>query len=250
MFDVNKIREDFPVLKRKIHGQTLVYLDSGATSQKPEVVIEAMNKYYQETNANINRGVYEMSVESTELVEETRKKVAAFIGGRSEEIIFTRNTTESINLVAYTWGEENLHSGEAVVVTKLEHHSNMIPWQELCRKRGAELRVVDVDGKGELVESQEIKRGEKDGLRIRVGGWKEALDEKVVLVAITGQSNVLGYFLYYNLIFILPLIVILLVMTGGKQIVEMKEWEHKNTKWMRLLLGLALLGVGIWIAVN
>lgn len=192
MFDVNKIREDFPILKRKTHGQTLVYLDSGATSQKPEAVIEAMNKYYRETNANINRGVYEMSVESTELVEETRKKVAAFIGGRSEEVIFTRNTTESINLVAYTWGEENLHSGEAVVITKLEHHSNMIPWQELCRKKGAELRVVDVDGKGELVESQEIKREEKDGLRIRVGGWKEALDEKVVLVAITGQSNVLG----------------------------------------------------------
>ena len=106
MFDVNKIREDFPILKRKIHDHNLVYFDSGATSQKPEAVIEAMNKYYRETNANIHRGVYEMSVESTRLVDEARDQVAKFIGAKAEEIIFTRNTTESINLVAYSWGEE------------------------------------------------------------------------------------------------------------------------------------------------
>ncbi|HOX96494.1 MAG TPA: SufS family cysteine desulfurase [Candidatus Woesebacteria bacterium] len=192
MFDVQKIRKDFPVLNRQIHGQQLVYLDSGATSQKPEVVIEAMNKYYRETNANINRGVYEMSVESTEMVEETRKKVAEFIGGRQEEVIFTRNTTESINLVAYAWGDENVNEGDAVVITKLEHHSNMIPWQELCRRKSAELRVVDFDKDGELLESREKQIVEENGLKVILGGWKELLDEKVKMVAITGQSNVLG----------------------------------------------------------
>lgn len=192
MFDVNKIREDFPILARKINGHSLVYFDSGATSQKPEVVIEAMNKYYRETNANIHRGVYEMSVESTRLVDEARKSVAEFIGGRNEEVIFTRNTTESINLVAYSWGEENVKEGDAIVITKLEHHSNMIPWQELCRKKGAELRVVDVNNKGELENEKEIKRIEEKGLKVMLGGWKNLLDGKVKMVALTGQSNVLG----------------------------------------------------------
>lgn len=192
MLDVEKIREDFPILRRKIHGHDLVYLDSGATSQKPEVVIEAMNKYYRETNANINRGVYQMSAESTEMVEEARKKVAEFIGGRSDEIIFTRNTTESINLVAYSWGEDNITKEDAIVITKLEHHSDMVPWQELCRRKGAELRVVNIDENGELIESGETKIEEKNGLRVVLGGWKELLDERVRLVAITGQSNVLG----------------------------------------------------------
>lgn len=192
MFDVTKIREDFPILKRKVNGHSLVYLDSGATSQKPEAVIEAMNKYYRQTNANIHRGVYEMSVESTRLVDETRKKVAEFIGGRSEEVIFTRNTTESINLVAYCWGEENIKKGDAIVITKLEHHSNMIPWQELCRRKGAELRVIDVNKKGELVNEKGSKIIEENGLKVVVGGWKNLLDKRVKMVAFTGQSNVLG----------------------------------------------------------
>jgi cysteine desulfurase/selenocysteine lyase len=192
MLDINKIREDFPILKRKVNGHDLVYLDSGATSQKPEAVIEAMNKYYRETNANINRGVYEMSVESTRLVEETRNKIASFIEGRAEEIIFTRNTTESINLVAYSWGEDNLSSEDAVVITKLEHHSNMIPWQELCRRKGAELRVIDVDENGEILEEKATISSEENGLRLVLGGWKKLLDEKVKMVAVTGQSNVLG----------------------------------------------------------
>ena len=196
MFDINKIREDFPILKRKVHGHDLVYFDSGATSQKPLQVIEVMDKYYRETNANIHRGVYEMSVESTRLVDEARAGVAGFIGGRSEEIIFTRNTSESINLVAYSWGEENIFEGDAVVITKLEHHSNMIPWQELCRRKGAELRIVDVNGEGELENEKKVTQCHSDmgdkGLRVVIGGWKELLDNKVKMVAFTGQSNVLG----------------------------------------------------------
>jgi len=195
MFDVAKIREDFPILKRKVNGHDLVYFDSGATSQKPEAVIEAMNKYYRQTNANIHRGVYEMSVESTRLVDETRKAVAGFIGARSEEVIFTRNTTEGINLVAYCWGEENIKKGDTIVITKLEHHSNMIPWQELCRRKGAELRVVDINDEGELV-NEKVPQCHSDtgenGLRVVVGGWKNLLDSSVKMVAFTGQSNVLG----------------------------------------------------------
>jgi len=126
------------------------------------------------------------------LVDEARGKVARFIGGKSEEIIFTRNTTESINLVAYSWGEDNIKQGDAVVITKLEHHSNMVPWQELCRRKGAELRVVDIDNKGQLVDEKATTTIEKNGLKVTVGGWKNLLDEKVKMVAFTGQSNVLG----------------------------------------------------------
>lgn len=192
MIDVLKIREDFPVLKRKIHGHDLVYFDSGATSQKPEVVIKAMDRYYKETNANIHRGVYEMSAESTNLVDEAREEVASFIGGKSDEIVFTRNTSESINLVAYSWGEENVGNGDAVVITKLEHHSNMIPWQELCRRQEAELRVVDVDENGQLVNDKEVSVLENKGFRVVVGGWNNLLDERVKMVAFSGQSNALG----------------------------------------------------------
>lgn len=192
MLDIAKVRNDFPILKREVNGHKLVYFDSGATSQKPEEVIEVMNRYYRETNANIHRGVYEMSVESTRLVDEARKKVADFIDAREEEIIFTRNTSESINLVAYAWGEENIGEEDAVVITKLEHHSNMVPWQELCRRKGAELRVVDIDEKGELLEDKEVVIKEENGLKLVLGGWKNVLDAKVKMVALTGQSNVLG----------------------------------------------------------
>lgn len=192
MFDVTRIREDFPILKRKIKGQPLVYLDSGATSQKPMAVIEAMDEYYKQTNANIHRGVYEMSVESTRLVDEARAEVANFIGARNEEVIFTKNTSESINLVAYSWGEEYIKEGDAVIITMLEHHSNMIPWQELCRRVGAELRVVEVNDQGELLMDQEPIVMQENGLRVVTGGWKNLLDSKVKMVAFTGQSNVLG----------------------------------------------------------
>lgn len=192
MLDIEKIRKDFPIFKRTVNGKPLVYLDSGATSQKPEVVIEAMNRYYRETNANIHRGVYEMSVESTKLVDETRKKVAEFIGGKTEEVIFTRNTTESINLVAYSYGEENINEGDSIVITKLEHHSNLIPWQELCRRKNAQLKVVDIDDKGEFVFEKEPEVVDDGGLKVVLGGLRNLLDQRVKIVAFSGQSNVLG----------------------------------------------------------
>ena len=118
MFDVNKIRQDFPILKRKIKGQGLVYLDSGATSQKPKSVLRAMDDYYRTNNANIHRGVYELSVESTKMVDEAREKVAKFIGARTEEVIFTRNASESLNLVMYSWGKKNTKEGDAILVDR------------------------------------------------------------------------------------------------------------------------------------
>lgn len=193
MFDVEKARADFPILKRKIHGQTLVYLDSGATSQKPESVIKAMDDYYRNTNANIHRGVYELSVESTRLVDEARKKVADFIGARTEEVIFTRNASESLNLVMYSWGKDNVKNGEAVLVSKLEHHSNLVPWQELCREKGAELRIIDVTNEGELMMAGgEPKEFAENGLKVKLGSFEELVDDRVKLFAVTGASNVLG----------------------------------------------------------
>ncbi len=193
MIDVEKIRNDFPILKRKIKGKELVYLDSGATSQKPEAVIEAMNRYYRNSNANIHRGVYELSVESTRLVDEARAVVADFIGSRFEEVIFVRNASEAINLVAYSWGDDNIKSGDAILVSKLEHHSNLIPWQELCREKGAELRVIDVTDSAELnMGKGKTEILEEKGLRVKIGGLMDLVDDKVKLLAITGVSNVMG----------------------------------------------------------
>ncbi|EKD53538.1 MAG: hypothetical protein ACD_61C00019G0004 [uncultured bacterium] len=193
MFDVEKVRADFPILKRKIHGHDLVFLDSGATSQKPESVIKAMDDFYRNTNANIHRGVYELSVESTRLVDEARKKVANFIGARPEETIFTRNASESLNLIMYSWGRDNISVGDAVLVSKLEHHSNLVPWQELCREKGAELRIIDVDSEGKLkMTGGEEKTFEEKGLKVRLGSFDRLVNEKVKLFAVTGASNVLG----------------------------------------------------------
>ncbi len=190
---MNKIRDDFPILKRKFKGHSLVFLDSGATSQKPESVIRKMDDYYRSNNANIHRGVYDLSVESTQMVDEARAAIASLIGGNFEEIIFTRNTSESINLVMYSWGKGSIGKGDSIVVTKLEHHSNLIPWQELCREKGAELRVVDVDQYGELVlEGGTIETIEENGLIVKIGSLKLLLDDSVKMVAFTGQSNVLG----------------------------------------------------------
>ncbi len=193
MFEVDKIREQFPILKRKIKGKDLVFLDSGATSQKPEVVIEAMNRFYRETNANIHRGVYEMSVESTKAVDDARASVASLIGAESREIIFTRNTSESINLVAYSWGEDNLRAGDMVITTMLEHHSNLIPWQELARRKGADLGIISIDSEANLNFRDEVKEvGDERGLRVITGGWEELLSPRVKMVAVTGVSNVMG----------------------------------------------------------
>src|SRR3989339_989317 len=193
MFDVNKIRNDFPILQRKVHGYDLVYLDSGATSQKPESVIRAMDDFYRNTNANIHRGVYEMSVESTGLVDEAREKLSNFIGARPEEIIFTRNASESLNLIMYSWGRDNIKKEDAVLISKLEHHSNLVPWQELCRETGAELRIIDVDGEGKLIMTGgDEKVFEENNLKVRLGSFEKLVNQKVKLFAVTGASNVLG----------------------------------------------------------
>ncbi|MBP7690213.1 MAG: aminotransferase class V-fold PLP-dependent enzyme, partial [Thermoflexales bacterium] len=141
--DVAKIRADFPILQRRVHDKPLVFLDSAASSQKPTCVIEAMNDYYRMTHANVHRGVHTLSEEATALYEGARKKVAKFINAKSSrEIIYTRNTTESINLVAFAWGRANLKAGDEILLTESEHHSNIVPWQMIAKEKGAVVRYL------------------------------------------------------------------------------------------------------------
>ena len=171
------IRGDFPILLRMVHGKPLVYLDSTASSQKPRSVIEAMSTYYETTHANVHRGVYELSEEATARMERARVKMARFINARqSKQVIFTRNTTESINLVAYSWGYANIHAGDLIVLTELEHHSNLVPWQLLAQRSGARLEFVPVSD---------------DGL-LRLDIYAQLLEQQPKLVAFTHMSNVLG----------------------------------------------------------
>src|SRR5690242_6452659 len=171
------IRNDFPILSRKVHGKPLVYLDSTASSQKPQAVIEAMNFYYQNYHANVHRGVYEISEEATAAMEKARVKVARFIRARqSKQVIFTRNTTESINLVAYSWGYANIKAGDLIVLTELEHHSNLVPWQLLAQRTGARLEFVPLTD---------------DGL-LRLDVYEQLLQQQPKLVAFAHMSNVLG----------------------------------------------------------
>lgn len=174
--DWERIRADFPILKRTVHGKPLIYLDSAATSQKPQAVLDTMDDYYLTCNANIHRGVYEISETATRRYEEARSKIARFINAKSSrEVIYTRNTTESINLVAYSWARANLHEGDVVLLSKMEHHSNLVPWQILAGERGIKLRYLDVSPRGTLV---------LDNLREMLEG--------VRLVSVTQMSNVLG----------------------------------------------------------
>lgn len=177
--DVHRIRQDFPILQREVRpGVPLVYLDSTATSQKPRQVIEAMSRYYETTNANVHRGIYALSEQATEAYEGARKKVKAFINAASwREIVFTRNTTESINLVAQSWGRSRLGPDDAVVITEMEHHSNIVPWQLLREQTGVRLLVVPVldDGTLDMEVYDRLLR-----------------TEPVRLVAVTHMSNVLG----------------------------------------------------------
>ncbi len=190
MFDVAKIREDFPILRRKVNGHPLVYLDNAATSQKPRQVIESLVDYYENHNANVHRGIHVLSEEATAMSEGARKKIAEFIGASSEkEVIFVRNASEAINLVMYSWGEKNISKGDAVVVGYQEHHSNLVTWQMLCKKKGAELRVINVDEQGRLVMRGE-ERHQVEG--VVVGSLEVLLDEKVKMLALTQVSNVLG----------------------------------------------------------
>ncbi len=171
------IRNDFPILSRQVHGKPLVYLDSTASSQKPRAVIDAMSTYYQTYHANVHRGVYALSEEATAAMEKARIKVARFINARKgKQIIFTRNTTESINLVAYSWGGANIHTGDLIVLTIMEHHSNLIPWQLLAERTGARLEFIPVT---------------EDGL-LRLDVYEQLLRQQPKLVAFTHMSNVLG----------------------------------------------------------
>ncbi|MDP9316344.1 MAG: cysteine desulfurase [Chloroflexota bacterium] len=176
-FDLERIRADFPILHQQVHGHPLAYLDSTASSQKPALVIDAMNDFYRRTNANVHRGVYQLSEQATEAMEQARGKIARFIGARSvREIIFTRNTTESINLVANAWGRANLRPGDRILLTEMEHHSNLVPWQIVAQATGAELLFIPVDGTG----------------RLALDGLDRLLTERTKLVALTHMSNVLG----------------------------------------------------------
>jgi len=166
------VRADFPLL-----GRGFAYLDSAATSQKPEQVIAAIDSYYRNSNANIHRGVYALAQEATDLFEGARERVAAFVGGEAACTIFTRNATEAINLVAYAWGAQNVREGDEVLITHMEHHSNIVPWQILCSERGAKLRYLHVSGEG-LLSLDELDQVLAEG--------------RVKLVSVTHVSNVLG----------------------------------------------------------
>ncbi len=150
--DVRRIREDFPILHQKVRGKPLVYLDNAATSQKPKVVIEALSRYYENDNANIHRGVHLLSERATELYEKARETVRRFVNAReSHEILFTRGTTEAINLVAQSYGQANLKPGDEILISALEHHSNIVPWQMIGRQTGAVLKVIPMTDSGELM---------------------------------------------------------------------------------------------------
>lgn len=148
--DVESLKQEFPIFVKAKRGQDLVYLDSAATSQKPRVVIDALKDYYERSNANVHRGVYELAEEATRLYEDARRKLADFIGASSQETILVRNATEAINLVAYAWGRSNVTRGDLIVLTHLEHHSNLVPWQVLAAEVGAELAFIDLQDDGSL----------------------------------------------------------------------------------------------------
>lgn len=177
LLDVDRVRSDFPILSRRVRGKPLTFLDSAASSQKPLPVLEAMERVYRWCYANVHRGIYCLSEEATYCYEDTRDKVVSFINATArEEIVFTRNTTESINLVAYAWGRANVGPGDRILLTQLEHHSNIVPWQLLAQEKGAELVYLPVTGDG-LLELDRLD---------------DLLDERVKLVAFTMMSNVMG----------------------------------------------------------
>ena len=177
MFDAYQIRNNFPLLQCEVNGRPLVYLDSGATAQKPECVIECIEKMYREHNANIHRGVHHLSEIATEMYEVARERVRAFIGAEhKEEIIFTAGATASLNLVAAAWGERFLNDGDNIIISEMEHHSNIVPWQLIAERKGVEIRVLPFDDEG----------------RLKVEQLDKLLDEHTRMVAVTQASNTLG----------------------------------------------------------
>lgn len=177
MYDINKVREDFPILSREVYGRPLVYLDNAATTQKPLCVLDAMREEYLNVNANVHRGVHYLSQQATDLHEAAREKVRAFIGAaKTEEIVFTRGTTEAINLVASSFCEEMMKEGDEVIVTDMEHHSNIVPWQLQANRRGIVVRHLPFDEKGDLCLDQ----------------LEQMINERTKLVSMAHVSNVLG----------------------------------------------------------
>jgi len=174
--DVQKIRSEFPILARPVHGKPLVYLDNAATAQKPRAVLEAMQSFYEHYNANVHRAVHELSARATREYEASRGKVARFINAADREIIFTRGTTESVNLVAQAWGRSRVKTGDEILITHMEHHSNIVPWQMLCEAVGATLKVAPILDSGDL----------------DMGVFEGMLTSRTKLVAVTHVSNVLG----------------------------------------------------------
>jgi len=175
--DIQKVRADFPILRQEVHGKPLVYLDNAATSQKPRVVIEALTRYYERSNANIHRGVHYLSERATEDYEAARGIAAGFLGAaQSSEIVFVRGATEAINLVAQTFGRTRVGAGDEILLTTMEHHSNIVPWQMLCQEKGARLRVAPISDSGELLLDE----------------FEKLLGPKTRLVAVTHVSNALG----------------------------------------------------------
>lgn len=176
-FDVERIRADFPILSEKVYGKPLVFLDSGASAQKPRAVIDAMTRMYEHTYANVHRGIYALSQQATDAYEKAREKIAHFIGTRdTREIVFTRNATEAINLVAHSWGWKNLKAGDEVLITHLEHHANIVPWQILGDRYGIVLKVAPINDRGELIWDEFVK----------------LIGPKTRLVAVAHVSNTLG----------------------------------------------------------
>lgn len=176
-FDVEKVRRDFPILSEKVHGKPLHYFDHGATAQKPEIVLRKMDEVYRKINGNVHRGVYYFSQETSEAYEKVRSKVARFLGGVKEnEVIFTSGTTESINLFLYSVVEDTVQAGDAIVVTRMEHHANFVPWQQLAKRKGAEFRIVELTPEG----------------FIDLAAYEKALAGKPKVVALSHMSNVLG----------------------------------------------------------
>jgi cysteine desulfurase/selenocysteine lyase len=176
-FDLARVRADFPILKQKIHGKPLVYFDNGATSQKPQTVIDALARYYNAENSNIHRGVHSLSERATADYEAARRKVRDFVNAQSEkEIIFVRGTTEAINLVAQSYGRTFLKAGDEIIVSAMEHHANIVPWQMVCDQVGARLRVIPINHDGEIVMEE----------------YERLLNERTKLVAVAHVSNALG----------------------------------------------------------
>ncbi len=177
MLNISKIRDEFPILHQKINGHPLVYLDNAATSQKPRQVIDKISGYYQEINSNVHRGAHTLAAKATAAFEDTREAVRQFINAASaEEVIFTKGTTEGINLVAYTWGRKYIGAGDEIIISTMEHHSNIVPWQMLCQEKGATLKVIPINDAGELLYEE----------------FEQLLTPKTKLLALVHVSNTLG----------------------------------------------------------